>query len=570
MNQNFPVYTTESACQDCYKCVRHCHCKAIQIIDARAAILPKRCVSCGQCVRVCPSHAKKIRSDLGRAQRLIQSGVPVHASIAPSFPGHYRGVSANRLAGALMRLGFAGVGETAIGAQLVSARTAELLAAAGPGAWLSSACPSAVDFVRKYHPDWAVRILPVTSPVQAHCRWLKQRFGSQIKTVFFGPCAAKKGEADRAPEVLNLALTFGELDAWLGEAGIELSEVAEVPLAHGSAEEGRLYPVEGGMNETLRAPELDARLITVSGLPNLARLIEHLDVRALNALGTKLFVEMLACEGGCLNGPAMDPGGAGLDVILEVEKFGKRQSSVGRAVEVALDSPFSPEAIASPAPDEAALRAALESLGKFSAADELNCGACGYNSCRQLAAALVEGKAETSMCLSHLRQISQKTSNALIRYIPVAVVLADENLQVVECNRHFAELCGEEVLSAYEACGNLSGAYLASLLPFTDLFESILSGGGEIEKFNQPFGDRILNLSVFAIAEGKFIGAILQDVTQYEMKREQVAGRAREVIRKNVLTVQKIAHALGEHMADTEILLNEIAGTWSDKPGEGS
>lgn len=569
MNQNFPVYTTESACQDCYKCVRHCHCKAIQIIDARAAILPKRCVSCGECVRVCPSHAKKIRSDLARARRLIESGAPVHASIAPSFPGHYRGVHVNRMAGALMRLGFAGVGETALGAQLVSARTAELLAAAGPGAYLSSACPAAVDFIRKYHPAWAARILPVISPVQAHCRWLQQRFGDEIRAIFIGPCAAKKGEADRAPDVLSLALTFGELDAWLAEEGIALADVSDAPLAHGVAEEGRLYPIEGGMNETLRAPDLDARLITVSGLPNLARLIEHLDARALTAGATKIFVEMLACEGGCLNGPAMEQRGAGLDVILEVESAGKRQPSAGRVVDVPLDSPFLPEAIETPEPDEAALRAALESLGKFTPADELNCGACGYNSCRMLAAALVEGKAETSMCLSHLRQISQKTSNALIRYIPVAVVLADEHLQVIECNRHFAELCGDEVLEAYDACGNLSGAYLAALLPFTDLFEGILSGGGEIEKFNQPFGHRILNLSVFAITEGKFIGAILQDVTQYEMKREQVAGRAREVIRKNVLTVQKIAHALGEHMADTEILLNEIAGTWSDKPGEG-
>lgn len=567
--QSRPVFTTESACQDCYKCVRHCHCKAIQIIDARAAILPNRCVSCGECVRVCPSHAKKIRSDLARAQRLVALGEQVHASIAPSFPGHYRGVSINRLAGALKRLGFAGVGETALGAQLVSARTAQMLCEVRGGAWLSSACPAAVEFIRKYHPRWASRILPVVSPVQAHARWLRQRFGQEVRTVFFGPCAAKKVEADNAPETLSLALTFGELDEWLARVGVSLAEVDEAPLSHGVAEEGRLYPIEGGMNETLRAPELDARLITVSGLGNLARLIERIDADAFDASGTKLFVEMLACEGGCLNGPAMAQG-AGLDVIVEVERAGRRQASAGRQVAVSLDMAFTPAAVESPTPDEVALKKALESLGKFTAADELNCGACGYNSCRQLAAALVEGKAETSMCLSHLRRISQKTSNALIRYIPVAVVLADDNLQVVECNRNFAELCGEEVLTAYDACGNLSGAYLASLLPFTELFESVLQGGGEIEKFNQSLGDRILNLSVFAIAEGRVIGAILQDVTQYELKREQVAGRAREVIRKNVLTVQRIAHALGEHMADTEVLLSEIAGAWSDKPGEGA
>ncbi len=168
------------------------------------------------------------------------------------------------------------------------------------------------------------------------------------------------------------------------------------------------------------------------------------------------------------------------------------------------------------------------------------------------------------MCLSYLRRISQKTSTALIRYIPVGVVIADNKLQIVECNRHFAELCGEDSLVAYDAGGNLAGAFLASMVEFTDLFESVLSNGGELERFNQVYGKKILNISVFSITPGQTVGAVVQDVTRSELKREQVAEKAREVIRENVLTVQKIARDLGEHMAKTEVLLDEVAGIYSE------
>ena len=564
MTQNFAIYTTANECQDCYKCVRHCHCKAIRIVNARAAVIPELCVSCGECVKVCPAEAKKIRSDLSRAQYLLHSGAKVYASIAPSYVGYFKDIPIGRLAAALKRLGFVGASETAIGAQFVSAQTAELLKQAGPGVYLSTACPASVDFIRKYYPAWTDNFLPVTSPVMAHCKYLKQIYGDDIKIIFVGPCAAKKNEADRNPDDLSLAITFAALESWLKSEGISLDKMNEEPLVPVQAEEGRVYSIEGGMNETLRSPEVDARLLAVSGLPNIARLIEKVDLATLKESGSKIFVEMLACDGGCVNGPVMGRESSRIDILLETAAHAPHRSSVGREVPVNIQQLIYPDRHSEPQPEEAAILQALHRIGKYSAEDELNCGGCGYNSCREFAKAMLDGKAETSMCLSYLRKISQKTSNALIRYIPVAVVLAGQDLQVIECNRHFAELCGEDTLLAFDACGNLNGAYLDSMIDFTDLFESVLANGGEIEKFNQVSGEKILNISVFTINEGQTVGAVIQDVTQNELKREQIAERAKEVIRKNVMTVQKIARYLGEHMADTEILLKEVAGTYTD------
>ncbi len=564
MNQNFPIYTTANECQDCYKCVRHCHCKAIRIVNARAAVIPELCVSCGECVKVCPAEAKKIRSDLSRAQYLIQSGAKVYASVAPSYVGYFKNISIAKLAGALKRLGFTGVSETAIGAQLVSAQTAEMLKNAEPGVYLSSACPASVDFIRKYYPQWTENILPVVSPVMAHCKLLRQTYGEDIKTIFIGPCAAKKNEADRSPDDLNLAITFAALESWFASEGILFDGVEDSELVPSPAEEGRLYSLEGGMNETLRSPEVDTRLIAVSGLRNIARMIEKVDIAKLKQTNTKIFIEMLACDGGCVNGPVMRRDSSRADVLLETAANAPIKTSVGREVPVDIKQYVYPDHQKLPEPDATAINQALEKIGKFTKEDELNCGGCGYNSCREFARAMLDGKAETSMCLSYLRKISQKTSNALIRYIPVAVVITDQNLQVLECNRHFAELCGEDTLLAYDSCGNLNGAYLTTMIEFTDLFESVLVNGGEIEKFNQVAGDKILNISVFAINEGQTVGAVIQDVTKNELKREQIAERAKEVIRKNVMTVQKIARYLGEHMADTEILLKEVAGSYAE------
>ena len=251
MNLHFPVYTTENICHDCYKCIRHCPCKAIRIVDGRAGVIQELCVGCGMCVKVCPAHAKKIRPDLARARYLLGTGKKVYASLAPSFVSYFKQYEPGALVAAIKRLGFAGVSETALGAQAVSAETGQFLAAAKPGIYLSSACPAVVDYVRKYAPAYVNNIVPVLSPLLSHARLLRREFGEDIGVVFFGPCAAKKNEADRHPALLDLALTFEDLAEWLASENIDPAAIGpndRAEMVPEGAREGKIYAVEGGMS----------------------------------------------------------------------------------------------------------------------------------------------------------------------------------------------------------------------------------------------------------------------------------------------------------------------------------
>ncbi len=558
-----PVYTIENQCQDCYKCVRHCHCKAIRIINGKASVIPESCVACGECVKVCPSHAKKIRSDVARLKLLLAEGGKLYASIAPSFPAFFPGVSIGQLASCLKKLGFVGVSETALGAEVVSCQTAEFLKQTDLPFVISSACPTCVDYVRKYHPEYTRNIVPLYSPILAHCRVLKDRFGEDCKVVFFGPCAAKKNEADRHPDLLALAITFAMLARLLEENDISPKAEPESELAISPAEEGRFYSVEGGMNDTLRDGNKNVRYLSVSGLENLDRMLSFYQG---TTPGRRIFLEALACPGGCINGPVIPPDSGGLEAIAETEKNSELKPSSLRKSEEKIEERPHAEPLEDSMPSERELTQALARVGKFTREDELNCGACGYSTCREFAKALIEEKAEEAMCHTYLRKNFERTSNALIRFIPAAVVMVDEHLNICECNRNFALMT--DMIEVYDALGNLNSIGVSDALPgFGDLFESVIEHGGEIEKFNQKFRDKIINISVFTVARGKFAGAVIQDMTKNELQREQIAEKAREVIRKNVLTVQQVARLFGEHVADTEILLNEIAGRYESGHG---
>ena len=571
MNHSYPVYTVEAECQDCYKCVRHCPVKAIQVRDGHAAVIPEMCVACGNCVEVCPVKAKQVRNGTGRARQLLAGDVPVYASLAPSWVSEFRGVSAAQLIRALKELGFTGVSETALGAQLVSAKLARELDTAPEGLLLSSACPTSVDFIRKYLPELAENITPVASPLIAHCQLLHDTFGENIRTVFIGPCIAKKNESDRHPGLLSLALTYPELRQLFREEGIDPKRVtpkADDSFIPESAEEGARYPIEGGMNDTIAFQTTNRKVhyVTLSGLENI-----ELALSGLGELpkGETIFVEMLACHGGCVHGPCAEHDSPGLLERLRVLNYAKLpEQPKERTTQGGIGDDFPAAAFAPPAPGISEITAALRSIGKNSPEDELNCDGCGYDTCRNFAQALLAGRAEPSMCVSYLKKQAQKKANALLRSISSAVVITDKKLQIIECNRNFAALFGEDILEAFDACPGLAGADLTRIVPFAGLFASALQSGHDVRRDSLKVGKRLYNLNIFNIEPREVVGAVIFDVTNTEMRREQIAARAREVIDRNLATVQEIACRLGEQMADTELLLRSIADNYADEPAE--
>ncbi len=568
MNTGFPVYTVTNECQDCYKCVRHCPCKAIRVTNGSASVIPELCVACGTCVKVCPAGAKRIRPDLSHAKFLISQGRKVYASIAPSWTSYFQELDSAKLIAVLKKLGFAGVSETALGAQLLSSETGRLLRENPGRLFISPACPATVSYIRKYLPERVDSIVPMLSPLLSHCRFLKKEYGSDIAVVFFGPCAAKKNESAAHPELLDVALTFDDLKLWMKQDGVNFQDTlsgAEDVFVPSAAVEGRLYAVEGGMNETLRgAPGDNSYYLTLSGLNNIKRVLGPKS--RLDSLPHGVFIECLACNGGCVNGPSMHGNESSIGGILATIEESTVRNSLDRKVEVDISETFSADVQTEKTVSEEEIRSALAEIGKYAAEDELNCGGCGYPTCRDFAIARLSGKAESAMCLSHLRRMAQKKSNALIKYIPSGVVIADRNLKIIECNEAFASLFGEDTKMAYDAEPGLAGAELCTILEFTELFDTVLKTGKDLILNNQMEKDKIFNVTIFSIEPHQIVGAIIQDVTQTEMRREQIAEKANEVIKKNVETVQKIAMYLGEHMADTEILLHEVASGYKAKP----
>ncbi|MBN2063690.1 MAG: 4Fe-4S binding protein [Sedimentisphaerales bacterium] len=563
MNRKYPVYTAQTQCQDCYKCVRECHVKAIRVENHHASVLTEYCVSCGHCVDVCPAGAKHIRDDLSRLKLMLKAKEQIFVSLAPSWVCEFPGIKTQAIIAAFKQLGFAGVSETALGAEMVSHKITEMLRGQRGGMYISSACPSAVEYIRCYRPDLCSNLTSLLSPLLAHARMLKAELGAHARVVFFGPCVAKKLEADNNTEILDLALTFSDLRQLLSEANIDINAIEpdSDKWLVGQAGCGHYYPVEGGMNRTITDVP-DAELICISGID---RFNEELGGLVQLSQERAVFIELLACSGGCVNGPGMtNRVEAGLSRkirVLSQQSVGDQYFNFG---DIDIKAVFERSFLAVNSFSDYEVKKALATVDKRSHSDELNCGGCGYETCREFAYAMLNGNAEPDMCVSFMRNKAQNKANALLRCMPSGVVIVNSKLEIMECNKPFAEMFDEDTRLAFDSINTLEGANVNHVVPFAGLFRLALHTGEDICRQRYVAGDKIFNLTIFSIQTGQIVGAVIQDVTEIQWQRQQIAQKAREVLRKNLATVQNIACSLGEHMADTEVLLNSIANSYTD------
>ena len=569
MNNIYPVYTLTNECHDCYKCIRECPVKAIKIENGHASVIPEKCVACGNCVKTCPSNAKRVRSDIDKAKNLILAQKDVYVSLAPSWRASFEN-SAEKMIALLKKLGFKDVSETALGAQEVSIKTANILNNSEKGLFISSACPVIVDYIRLYKSEFTKHITPIGSPLMTHAKLLRETYGNDIAVVFIGPCIGKKNEAANC-DLIDVSLTFEELRMWINEEITDTSKVAKddkYKFVPESAYEGTLYPIDGGMNETIKKSGVNdnVQLLEVCGLHSFDRALKNLDVEKLDKT---IFIEALACEGGCVGGPCISSEKAGIVMVSDILTKEKKRDIIPKEPKVVVDYHIEPRKIVNSEHSLQEILDALKRIGKHSVDDELNCGGCGYATCRDLAKALLDGDAETSMCVSYMRKIAVRKAAAMVRCMPSAIVMVDNNMNILEANDSFMRMFTGDMYEVFKSRPDgLTGASIDRIVDFADIFRTILKTGKDLRKERYHVKNKLYDISAFTIEENEIVGAVITDVTSAETNREKISQKAHEVISKNISIVQEIACLLGEHMVETETLLSSIAEDFDEKGNE--
>jgi iron only hydrogenase large subunit-like protein len=504
-----------------------------------------------------------------QVKKLISRGVKVYASLAPSYASEFHGLPPAQLIGSLKKLGFFGVSETALGADFVSADIASDLEKEpekNQRLFLSSACPSVVMYIKQNAPAFIPYLNDRASPLLSHAVFLRKLYGDKIAVVFIGPCIAKKREADQMREI-SAALTFEELRTWFAQEGIspETIEVdgQDTGFVPRRAAKGTYYPVDGGMTlslENYTAFSGISRMV-VSGINSIAKLLkDDLDPGDLPA---PMFLELLACTGGCINGPCTTRNTS--MIMRRAFLLQYAQTAENQLDEKTLQDGFVPKAtltlIKNPHTEHSVseLRATLRTIGKYGDDDELNCGRCGYGNCRSFAAAMLEKRAEKIMCASYMRNMALRKANALIKASPNGILIVDKDLHILEANKNFAHLMGKEIEELYELVPELADLNLTKIIDFSDYFaDAFTAETASSFDYDIRYDKKVLHLNIYVIEKGEVVAGVIDDITVPQIRRDKTVKKARKIIEKNVQAVQKIAFLLGENAAETEAILNSI------------
>ena len=550
----------KSNCKNCYKCIRHCPVKSIRFSGNQAHIIGNECILCGQCFVVCPQDAKAIVDETEKVKVLIQSGSPVYVSLAPSFIANYDGVGIEAMQEALCKLGFAGVEETAIGATMVKTEYERMLHEEHRDIVISSCCHSVNLLIQKYFPKELQYLADVLSPMQTHCRDIKKRF-PDAKTVFIGPCVAKKDEADYYEGIVDAVLTFEELTRWLEAEHIELKKKSE----ENDNSRARFFPTTGGILKTMAQNEPGYTYLAIDGVENCIAALRDIENGNLH----HCFVEMSACVGSCIGGPVMEKYHRSpvKDYISVSNYAGEHDFPVDQPDEVQMRKTFTYIERRSQMPTEDEIRDILRQMGKMKPSDELNCGSCGYNTCREKAVAIFQNKAEISMCLPYLKDKAESFSDSIVNNTPNGLIVLNEKLEVQQINTAARKIMN--IRSASDVLGDLVVRILDP-----KVFLEVLNTGRDVRDqriYLAEYG-KYVEQTVIYDKEYRLLICIMRDVTDEESEREKKENISRQtveiadkVVDKQMRIVQEIASLLGETAAETKIALTKLKESISDE-----
>ena len=564
-------------CNNCYKCLRTCPSKAITILEKHAEIVDEMCISCGKCQVVCQKEALYIKSNINQVKSAIQDDKKVIASIAPSFAGAFEMKEENQIVTALKQLGFDVVEETAIGAEIVLDSYKEYAEKGSFDNLITTSCPSANYLVEKYYPSLTKYMIPIVSPMIAHGKLLKHKYGMDSYIVFIGPCLAKKVEAEdfQHNEIIDSVLTFEELDEWFKEEKIQLNELEPQPFDHTSYRRGNSFPLEGGfpINSSSEAQK-SYEIIRVTGVDRCKEILECIENKSIN----RVCVELNVCEGSCIDGPGMPKDDTNYFIRENrVKNYVNKKTLFSNSeveteyVEEKIDfskSFFDRRANRRKASEEE-LQAILRKMGKYKPEDELNCNACGYVTCREKAESIYEGMSEINMCLPFMRAKAESLKNVIFDNSPNVIFLLDNELCVKEFNPS-----SERVFRI--KADDIKGKPISKVINDEE-FNKVMTTKESLIGHKVVYSEYgiVLIANILYLEKENVIMAIMTDVTAAEKNKEELArvkektlDAAQEVIEKQMRVAQEIASLLGETTAETKVILTKLKGIVLGEAGD--
>ena len=495
---------------------------------------------------------------MDQVKSLIAAGDEVYVSLAPSYAAWFQSCTAKDVENALSKLGFRGVFETAIGAQIVSKQYENIINKGGKRIVISSCCHTVNTLIERHFEKALPYLANVVTPMHAHGKMLKKKHPG-CKVVFVGPCISKKAEAEKYPGAVDAVLTFDELDGWL-----ESENISVVP-SHSELTKNRTnaYPTSGGI---LRSMNLDKKFdyVVVDGMEACISALRDIDNDKLS----NCFIEMSACSGSCVGGPVMKKKNRNpiMDLLSVNKGYGEGLYETPAADSLTTDRAFAFEGSTKPMPGSTAIDEILRKMGKTSKDKELNCGSCGYNTCRDKAVAVFMGKADLSMCLPFLKEKAESFSDTIIHNTPNGIMVLDCDLNVQQINT-----AARKILNLSSA-SDVLGSPVVRILDPTD-YVLALSNEKNVYDKRKYLAEyqKYVEETIVYDKEYRIIMVLMKDISaeeQMKISKDNQCKAAVEitdrVVEKQMRVVQEIASLLGETTAETKIALTKLKETLTD------
>ena len=543
-------------CKNCFRCLRKCPIKSVSFLNDQSHIIYDDCIYCGKCYLECPQKVIEVRNDINRVKRLIKNNEKVVISLAPSFISYYSQYDENSLKEAIKKLGFYDVEETAIGATIVKKAYDEMLDDTRD-ILVSSCCHTINLLVQKYYPKALPYLADVLSPMLAHGKDIKERYEG-AKVVFVGPCISKKDEADKNPEYIDVALTFNELDEMLEELNVEILPKSE--QIHLEKSKARLFPTCGGVISTMECSNKNYEYIGIDGIDECRDVLQDIVDGKIH----KCFIEMSACYGSCINGPLVQKNKSSIvnNKIAIKKSAGKFDFDKYKISSADIKINYDKLIVSHATPSEEEIARTLKDMDKEDKNKQLNCGSCGYSTCREKAIAIIQGKAVKEMCLPFLMDKAQSFSDKIVANTPNGLMVLDEDLNIQLINNSMCKIVNIPN-SSYVLDKNIS-----TILDPEDYCRAL--GGEKIygKKCYLPECDKYVENTIVYDEKFHVLICIVRDITKNELflqKRQETLKKSIEitdnVIEKNMRAVQEIASLLGESAAATKVALSMLKDT---------